>query len=231
MNAPSYIRANDSGADHNPTSLWLLEQMGHLLIYTLTAHHQRSYIDTPSPEGHVMFIDVPSDSHAQTAFDIFSKWSVVAVPVGGLLISFLGLLFQSRTEKDKPTPVPPRIVDALHDAKMQVAINHLEAKVSDRIERQAKRSLRLQMVTALILLLLIAGINGYLWIVTRQLQTAIQPDQMHAAIAAAQESKKTISKPLTPPQGIAASQKMKRQRPNPKPLKADDKPQAATPDQ
>jgi cytoskeletal protein RodZ len=112
---------------------------------------------------------------------------------------------------------------------MQVAIDHLEAKVSDRIERQAKRSLRLQMVTALILLLLIAGINGYLWIVTRQLQTAIQPDQMHAAIAAAQESKKTPTKPPTLPQGIPASQK--RQHPRPKPLKADDKPEATVPDQ
>jgi cytoskeletal protein RodZ len=177
-----------------------------------------------------MLIQISSDSHAQTAFDIFSKWSIVAVPVGGLLISFLGLLFKSRTEKDKPKPVPTDIINALHDAKMQVAIDHLEAKISDRIERQAKRSLRLQMVTALILLLLIAGINGYLWIVTRQLQTAIQPDQMHAAIAAAQDSKKPITNPLTPPQGIGASQKMKRQRPNPKPPKTSEKPQAATPD-
>jgi hypothetical protein len=178
-----------------------------------------------------MLLQGTSNSHAQTAFDIFSRWSVVAVPVGGLLISFLGLLFNSRTKKDKPTPVPPDVLNALHDAKMQVAINHLEAKVGDRIERQAKRSLRLQMVTALILLLLIAAINGYLWIVTRQLQTAIQPEQMHAAIAAAQESKQPTSKVSPPPYGNAGSQKVKQQRPKPKALKTNDNPQAATPDQ
>ncbi len=80
-----------------------------------------------------------------------------------------------------------------------------------------------------LLFVLIAGVGGYLWIVTTRIQTAIQPDQMHAAISAAQDqnqkrSQKAVQKPNQNSQKSEQATEHHTKRGTPKP-----QPKATTP--
>jgi hypothetical protein len=107
------------------------------------------------------------------------------------LISFFGLLINwlNRADARRAKREAVKGEEKLkHDVAIQTAIIDLERRINTRLNERAFRNLGFQLSTSLVLFLMIAGIGSYLWIVTARIESAIQPDQMKAAISDAHKA-------------------------------------------